>query len=90
MNIMDKQQIIELSNQVYGITPLNINSQLLLVKEYLLEKDIDTNKINAFLNILLTLPIEISFKIYTTVVDYYIAKYSIYKLIYKDNVILIY
>lgn len=35
---MDKEKTIELGNQVYNITPFNINSQLRMLEGFLWEK----------------------------------------------------
>ena len=35
---MDREKTIELGNQVYNITPFNINSQLRMLEEFLLKK----------------------------------------------------
>lgn len=37
---MDREKTIELSNQVYNITPFNINSQLRMLEGFLLEKGV--------------------------------------------------
>ena len=35
---MDREKTVELGNQVYGIIPFNMNSQLQMLEEFLLEK----------------------------------------------------
>lgn len=35
---MDREKTIELGNQVYNITPFNINGQLRMLEEFLLKK----------------------------------------------------
>ena len=35
---MDREKTIELGNQIYGITPFDMNSQLQMLEEFLLEK----------------------------------------------------
>lgn len=35
---MDREKTIELGNQVYNITPFNINSQLRMLEEFLIAK----------------------------------------------------
>lgn len=35
---MDREKTVELGNQVYGITPFDMNSQLHMLEEFLLEK----------------------------------------------------
>lgn len=37
---MDREKTIELGNQVYNITPFNINSQLRMLEEFLLKKKV--------------------------------------------------
>lgn len=40
---MDREKTIELGNQVYNITPFNINSQLRMLEGFLLEKGKGSN-----------------------------------------------
>ena len=40
---MDREKTIELGNQVYNITPFNINSQLRMLEGFLLEKGKERN-----------------------------------------------
>lgn len=42
---MDREKTIELGNQVYNITPFNINSQLRRLEEFLLKKKSSNNRI---------------------------------------------
>lgn len=35
---MDREKTVELGNQIYGIKPFNINSQLQMMEEFLLER----------------------------------------------------
>ena len=54
---MDREKTIELGNQIYGITLFNINSQLQMLKEFLLEKGKERSKIDLFIKTLSQLPI---------------------------------
>ena len=87
---MDREKTIELGNQVYGITPFNINSQLQMLEEFLLENGKERNKIDLLIKILPQLPIRLTSSYYVTAINYYIIKFNIFKLSFNDKVILIY
>ena len=87
---MDREKTIELGNQVYGITPFNINSQLQMLEEFLLEKGKERNKIDLFIKILPQLPIRLTSSYYVASINYYNTKFNVFKLSFNDKVILIY
>lgn len=87
---MDREKTIELSNQIYGITSFNINSQLQMLEEFLLEKGKEKNKIDLFIKTLSQLPIQITLDFYLTAIKYYITKYNVFRLSNNDKTILIY
>lgn len=87
---MDREKTIELGNQIYGITPFNINSQLWMLEEFLLEKGKEKNKIDLFIKTLSQLPIQITLDFYLTAIKYYITKYNVFRLSNNDKTILIY
>ena len=49
---MDREKTVELGNQVYGITPFDMNSQLQMLEEFLLEKGKEKSKIDLFMKTL--------------------------------------
>ena len=87
---MDREKTVELSNQVYGFTPFNINSQLQMLEEFLLEKGKERNKIDLFIKTLSRLPIYITLKFYLIAIEYYIIKYNVFRLSNNNRVILVY
>lgn len=87
---MDREKTIELGNQIYGITPFNKHSQLQMMEEFLLEKDKERSKIDLFIKTLFQLPIQITLNFYLTAINYYITKYSVFRLNSNNKVILIY
>lgn len=87
---MNRKKTIEFGNQIYGITPFNINSQVQMLEEFLLEKGKDRNKIDLFIKTLSQLPIQITLDFYITAIEYYITKYYVFKLSNNNKVILIY
>ena len=87
---MDREKTVELGNQVYGITPFNINSQLQMLEEFLLEKGKERSKINLFIKTLSQLPIQLTLNYYVTAINYYIIKFNVFKLSINNKVILIY
>ena len=87
---MDREKTVELGNQVYGITPFDMNSQLQMLEEFLLEKGKEKSKIDLFIKTLSQLPIQITLNFYLTAISYYIIKFSVFKLSINDKVILIY
>ena len=87
---MDREKTIELGNQVYGITPFNINSQLQMLEEFLLEKGKERNKIDLLIKMLPQLPIRLTSSYYVAAINYYITKFNVFKLSFNDKVILIY
>lgn len=87
---MDREKTIELGNQVYNITPFNINSQLRMLEEFLLEKGKERNKINLFIGTISQFPVQIVLNFYLTAIEYYIAKYIVFKLSSNNRIILLY
>lgn len=87
---MDREKTVELGNQVYGITPFNMNSQLQMLEEFLLEKGKEKSKIDLFIKTLSQLPIQLTLSYYVTAISYYIIKFSVFKLSINNKVILIY
>lgn len=87
---MDREKTIELGNQVYNITPFNINSQLRMLEEFLLEKGKERNKINLFIGIISQFPVRIVLNFYLAAIKYYIAKYNVLKLSSNNRIILLY
>ena len=87
---MDREKTVELCNQVYGIIPFNMNSQLQMLEEFLLEKGKEKSKIDLFIKTLYQLPIQLTLNYYVTAIDYYITKYNVFRLSNNNKVILIY
>ena len=87
---MDREKTVELGNQVYGITPFNINNQLQMLEEFLLEKGKEKSKIDLFIKTLSQLPIQLTLSYYVTAIEYYIIKYNVFRLSNNNKVILIY
>ena len=88
---MDRKKTVELGNQVYGVTPFDMNSQLQMLEEFLLEKGKEKSKIDLFIKTLSQLPIYTTLNFYLTAIKYYIIKYNVFRLSNINNkVILIY
>lgn len=87
---MDREKTVELGNQVYGVTPFNINSQLQMMEEFLLERGKEKGKIDLFIKALSQLPVQLVPNYYVVAIEYYIAKYNVFKLSSNNRVILIY
>lgn len=87
---MDREKTIELGNQVYNITPFNINSQLRVLEEFLLEKGKERNKINLFIGTISQFPVRIVLNFYLAAIEYHIAKYNVFKLSSNNRIILLY
>ena len=87
---MDREKTVELGNQVYGITPFDMNSQLQMLEEFLLEKGKERSKIDSFIKTLSQLPIQLTLNYYVTAINYYIIKFNVFKLSINNKVILIY
>ena len=87
---MDRENTVELGNQVYGITPLDTNSQLQMLEEFLLEKGKERSKIDLFIKTLSQLPIQLTLDYYVTAIEYYIIKYNVFRLSNNNRVILVY
>ena len=87
---MDREKTVELGNQVYGVTPFDMNSQLQMLEEFLLEKGKERSKIDSFIKTLSQLPIQLTLSYYVTAIDYYITKYNVFRLSNNNKVILIY
>lgn len=89
---MDREKTVELGNQVYGITPFDKNSQLQMLEEFLLERGKEKKKSNVdlFIKTLPQLPMRIILNCIVTAINYYITKFSVFKLSINNKVILIY
>jgi hypothetical protein len=87
---MDREKTIELGNQVYNITPFNINSQLRMLEGFLLEKGKERNKINLFIGTISQFPVWTVLNFYLAAIEYYIAKYNVFKLNSNNRIILLY
>ena len=87
---MDREKTVELGNQVYGVTPFDMNSQLQMLEEFLLEKGKEKSRINSFIKTLSQLPIQLTLSYYVTAINYYITKFNVFKLSINNKVILIY
>lgn len=87
---MDRGKTVELSKQIYGITPFNTSNQLQMLEEFLLEKGKEKSMIDLLIKILSHIPIRVSINYYITAIEYYIAKYNVYKLSKDNKIILIY
>lgn len=87
---MDREKTVELGNQIYGFAPFNINSQLQMMREFLLEKGKESNKIDLFIEALSKLPIQLTLNYYIVAIEYYFTKYNISRLINNSKTILIY
>lgn len=87
---MDREKTVKLGNQIYGITPFNINNQLQMLERFLLEKGKEKSKIDLFIKTLPQLPILVTFNFYLTAIEYYITKYNVFKLSNNNKTILMY
>ena len=87
---MDREKTVELGNQVYGVTPFDMNSQLQMLEEFLLEKGKERSKVDSFIKTLSQLPIQLTLSYYVTAIDYYITKYNVFRLSNNNKTILIY
>ena len=87
---MGREKTIELGNQVYGVTPFDMNSQLQMLEEFLLEKGKEKSKIDLFIKTLSQLPIQTTLYFYLIAIEYYITKYNVFRLSNNNKVILIY
>ncbi len=87
---MDREKTIELGNQIYGITPFNMNSQLQMLEGFLFEKGKEKSKIDLFIKTLPQLPIQLTLNFCLTAIKYYIIKYNVFRLSNNNKVILIY
>ena len=87
---MDREKTVQLGNQVYGIIPFNMNSQLQMLEEFLLDKGKEKSTLDLFIKTLPQLPIQLTLHFYLTAIDYYIIKYNVFRLSNNNEVILIY
>lgn len=87
---MDREKTVELGNQVYGTTPFDMNSQLQMLKEFLLERGKEKSKIDLFIKTLPQLPMYVILNCTVTAINYYITKLNVFKLSINNKVILIY
>lgn len=87
---MNREKTVELGNQVYGIIPFDMNSQLQMLEEFLLERGKEKSKIDLFIKTLPQLPIQLILAFCVAAISYYIIKFNVFKLSINNKVILIY
>ena len=87
---MDREKTVKLGNQVYGITPFDMNSQLQMLEEFLLERGKEKSNIDLFIKTLPQLPMSIILNCIATAINYYITKFNVFKLSINNKVILVY
>lgn len=87
---MDREKTVELGNQVYGITPFDMNSQLQMLKEFLLERGKEKSNIDLFIKTLPQSPMHVILNCTAIAINYYITKFNVFKLSINNKVILIY
>ena len=87
---MDREKTVKLGNQVYGITPFDMNSQLQMLKEFLLERGKEKSNVDLFIKTLPQLPMSIILNCIVIAINYYITKFNVFKLSINNKVILIY
>lgn len=87
---MDREKTVELGNQVYGITPFDMKSQLQMLEEFLLERGKEKSSIDLFIKTLPQLPMYVILNYTVTAINYYITKFNVFKLSINNKVILIY
>lgn len=87
---MDREKTVELGNQVYGITPFDMNSQLQMLEEFLLERGKEKSNVDLFIKTLPQSPIYVISNCIVIAINYYITKFNVFKLSINNKVILIY
>ena len=87
---MDREKTVELGNQVYGITPFDMNSQLQMLEEFLLERGKEKSKIDLFIKVLSQYPIPLILSYCMAAISYYIIKFNVFKLSINNRGILLY
>lgn len=87
---MDREKTVELGNQVYGITPFDMKSQLQMLEEFLLEKGKEKSKIDLFIKTLPQSPIYVILNCIVIAINYYITKFNVFKLSINNRGILLY
>lgn len=87
---MDRKKTVELGNQVYGITPFDMNSQLQMLEEFLLERGKEKSNVDLFIKTLPQSPIYVILNCIVIAINYYITKFNVFKLSINNKVILIY
>lgn len=87
---MDKDFIVELATDLIIKKKVDVNKLVVLMREFLQEKNKPLDKINMFINGIIHLPVELTFSIYKTALDYYINKYNIVTIIDKQGNIITY
>ena len=88
---MDREKTVELGNQIYGITPFDMNSQLQMFKKSSYwKRGKKKSNIDLFIKTLPQLPMSIILNCTVTAINYYITKFNVFKLSINNKVILIY
>lgn len=77
---MDREQVINLANQLYGMMPENKYHVLAALEEFLVEKGKDRDQINLFIKAMAMAPTDVINDYFKVALDYYMAKYGVFIL----------
>lgn len=74
---MDRDFIIKVARQLYGLDKINLNDIACLLREYLTEKDKDKDKIDLFIKTIISIPLNLTIEYYLIALEYYRCKHGI-------------
>lgn len=77
---MDRDFIIKVARQLYGLDRIILDDIKYLLREYLTEKGKDKDKIDLFIRTVGSIPLNFAMECYLITLEYYRCKYNIITL----------
>lgn len=77
---MDRDFVIKVARQLYGLDKVNLDDIKCLLREYLTEKGKDKDKIDLFIRTIGSIPLNFTTEYYLIALEYYRCKHNIITL----------
>ena len=77
---MDRDFIVKVARQLYGLDTINMSDITLLLREFLTEKGKDKDKIDLFIKTIVRVPLNFTLEYYLTALEYYRCKFGVVTL----------
>lgn len=77
---MDRDFIIKVAKQVFGLEVINLNDMSNMLYEFLVEKQKNRDKIDLFIKTITKIPTHYVLDYYMVALEYYMIKYNVYTI----------